>query len=103
MDFGVEARAAVFTLSKSDMALVVTTCSQGADFYFTWSTWRHCLVTPPGIWPQITHKHLHHRLHLVQNFSIQVQIWPCSLGLLNTNLEQQTMKYLEGINEVDVC
>lgn len=54
--------------------LVVTTCSQGAAFCFTWSTWRHCLVTPPGLQPQFTHKHLHHLLPLVQKFSIQVQI-----------------------------
>lgn len=74
MNFGVESRAAVFTLSKSDMALVVATCSQGAAFCFTWSTWGHCLVTPPGLWPQVTHEHLHHLLHLVLKFSIQVQI-----------------------------
>lgn len=100
MDFGVESRAAVFTLPQ---VALVTTCSQGAAFCFTWSTWRHSMVTPPGLWPQVTHKHLHHLLHLVQKFSIQVQIWPHPLGLLNTNLEQQTMKYLEGIHEVDIC
>lgn len=80
------------SFSKSDMALVVIIYSQGAAFCFTWSIWRHCLVVPHGRQTQVTHKHLHHLLHLVQNFSIQVQVWPHPLGLLNTNLEEQTMK-----------
>lgn len=103
MDLGTESRAPIFTLSKSATASLITIRGQGAVFCFTQSVWWHCLDTTPGVQQQITHRHSRYHLHSVQKFSVQLQILPHLARLLNTGLEQQTMKYLEGINEADIC